>query len=47
MKLSNRMTAITNFVPQNSIVADIGTDHGLIPMYLIDNKISKKVIENH
>lgn len=44
MKLSNRMTAITNFVQQNSIVADIGTDHGFIPMYLIDNKISKKVI---
>lgn len=44
MKLSNRMIAITNFIPQNSIVADIGTDHGFIPMFLIDNKISKKVI---
>lgn len=44
MKLSNRMIAITNFIPQNSIVADIGTDHGFIPMFLIENNISKKVI---
>ena len=44
MKLSERLMAIANFVPKNSIVADIGTDHGYIPAYLIENKISKKVI---
>lgn len=44
MKLSNRLLSIVNFVPKNSIVADIGTDHGYIPVYLIENKISKKVI---
>lgn len=44
MKLSERLIAIANFVPNNSIVADIGTDHGYIPAYLIENKISKKVI---
>lgn len=44
MKLSERLLAIANLVPKNSIVADIGTDHGYIPAYLIENKISKKVI---
>ncbi|NLY86419.1 MAG: SAM-dependent methyltransferase [Tissierellia bacterium] len=44
MKLSNRLIAIANFVPKNSIVADIGTDHGYIPVYLVENNIAKKVI---
>ena len=44
MKLSERLLTIANLVPKNSIVADIGTDHGYIPAYLIENKISKKVI---
>lgn len=44
MKLSKRLESIANFVPSNSIVADIGTDHGYIPAYLIENNISKKVI---
>lgn len=44
MKLSERLNAIVNLVPNNTIVADIGTDHGYIPVYLIENKISKKVI---
>lgn len=44
MKLSERLIAIANLVPNNSIVADIGTDHGYIPAYLIENEISKKVI---
>lgn len=44
MKLSDRLQAIANFIPKNSLVGDIGTDHGYIPMYLIENGISKKVI---
>jgi len=44
MKLSNRLIAIANFIPKNSIVADIGTDHGYIPVYLVENNIAKKVI---
>lgn len=44
MMLSERLLAIANFVPKNSIVGDIGTDHGYLPVYLIENKISKKVI---
>lgn len=44
MKLSKRLESIANFVAENSIVADIGTDHGYIPVYLIENNISKRVI---
>ncbi len=44
MKLSARLQAIADFVPKDSIVGDIGTDHGYVPIYLIENNISKKVI---
>ena len=44
MNLSPRLMAMISFVPVNSIAADIGTDHGYIPVYLIKNGISKKVI---
>lgn len=44
MRLSKRLMAIAELVPENSIVADIGTDHAHIPAYLIKNNISKKVI---
>lgn len=44
MKLSKRLMTIADLVPKNSIVGDIGTDHGYIPAYLIQNNISKKVI---
>ncbi|WP_129596809.1 tRNA (adenine(22)-N(1))-methyltransferase [Anaerophilus nitritogenes] len=43
MKLTNRLLAITKFVKKGSVVADIGTDHGYIPVYLVTNNISKKV----
>lgn len=44
MKISPRLLAIEYFVKDHSIVADIGTDHGYIPVYLIKNNTSKKVI---
>ena len=44
MKLSIRLLSLASFITKNSIVADIGTDHGYIPMYLIENHISKYVI---
>lgn len=44
MKLDKRLRKIAEMVPQNSIVADIGTDHGYVPKYLIENEISKLVI---
>jgi len=44
MGISKRLKGIIDFVPKNSIVGDIGTDHGHIPTYLIKYNISKKVI---
>lgn len=39
-----RLEKIIQFVEFNSIVADIGTDHGLVPISLSKNKISKRII---
>ena len=44
MDLSNRLLEITKFVPKGSVVADIGTDHGYIPVYLVEKEISERVI---
>lgn len=44
MKLSPRLKVIADYVKSNSTVADVGTDHGYIPVYLIENNISKRVI---
>lgn len=44
MKLTPRLQTIANHVPQNTICADIGTDHAYIPIYLIKNQICSKII---
>jgi len=44
IKLSRRLSAVADLVEKNSIVADIGTDHGYIPAYLIINGISKAAL---
>lgn len=41
---SLRLKLIANLVDKNSIVADIGTDHGIVPIYLSKEEISKKII---
>ncbi|MEG0291218.1 MAG: class I SAM-dependent methyltransferase [Anaerovoracaceae bacterium] len=42
--LTNRLEAIANEIENGESMADIGTDHGYLPMYLFTNKISPKVI---
>lgn len=44
IKLSKRLEAISSLVPNNSKIIDIGCDHGLLDIYLYQNKISSKVI---
>ena len=48
MKLSQRLLTIASLFKEGSVVADIGADHGLLSIYLIENKIAKKVfaVEN-
>ncbi len=44
MKLSHRLETVASFVSEGSIAADIGTDHGYIPIYLVENGISPSAI---
>lgn len=37
MELSKRLQAVADLVGKNRVVADIGTDHGYIPIYLIES----------
>ena len=39
MKLTNRLLKIASLVGKNKRVADIGTDHGYIPVYLLNEGI--------
>ncbi len=40
MQLTKRLAAVANFVPRDAHVADIGTDHAYIPIYLVTNSIT-------
>lgn len=44
MILSKRLSAIAMNVPHVKTAADIGTDHGYIPVYLIKNKVADRVV---
>lgn len=44
MKLSHRLMAIASFVRKGSKIADIGTDHGYIPIYLVKEGISPSAL---
>lgn len=48
MKLSQRLLTIASFIKEGALVADIGADHGLLSIYLVENKHVKKVfaVEN-
>lgn len=42
--ISERLAAAAGFVPRGSRVADVGTDHGYIPVWLVKNGICESVI---
>lgn len=44
MELSKRLQFIVNHIEQCECIADIGTDHGYIPIYLIKNNLCAKSI---
>ena len=44
IRLSTRLKALANFIDDNSNMVDIGCDHGLLDIYLIQNKNNIKVI---
>jgi len=44
MKLTPRLQAIADKIPPGSAVADIGSDHAYIPVYLLVNRLARRVI---
>lgn len=44
MKITKRLEKIANLVEEGKSVIDIGTDHGLVPLYLAKNEISKDIL---
>lgn len=44
IRLSKRLTAITDLVTQGNIVCDVGTDHAHVPIYLIQAGIAPSAI---
>lgn len=44
MELSKRLYAVAGLVTEGASVADIGTDHGYIPIYLVQQGIASHVI---
>ncbi|MBK5262149.1 MAG: SAM-dependent methyltransferase [Peptostreptococcaceae bacterium] len=44
IKLSKRLEMIANLIDENETMADIGTDHGFLPVALWERGICKKII---
>lgn len=43
-KIDNRLLDIASFIDKCDIIADVGTDHGYLPIYLVNNNIADKAI---
>ena len=44
IKLSKRLSTVASFVRNGVIVADVGTDHAYLPIYLVQSKKAMKAI---
>jgi tRNA (adenine22-N1)-methyltransferase len=44
MKLTPRLQAVADFVEKGSAIADVGSDHGYLSVYLKENDMADKVI---
>ncbi len=42
--ISKRLKALVKFVDKDDSLADVGCDHGLLSIYLVENKLCKNVI---
>ncbi|MDD7770176.1 tRNA (adenine(22)-N(1))-methyltransferase [Suipraeoptans intestinalis] len=44
MELSKRLQAVADMIPPQAAVADIGTDHAYIPIYLTEHRLARRVV---
>ena len=44
LKLPKRLQAIADHIEKTASVTDVGTDHGLLPVYLAQNKLAHRII---
>ena len=44
IKLSNRLKALAEYIDAGATVADIGTDHGFLPVYLAQTDLARGII---
>lgn len=44
IEISKRLKMIASFVPAGSVLADVGTDHAYLPIYLVQNMSVNRVI---
>ena len=44
IKLPDRVKALTDYIDKKSAVADIGTDHGYLPVYLAQTGLAGRII---
>lgn len=44
MKITPRLDSIIKMIPNNTKVIDVGTDHGYVPVFLVENKICENAI---
>lgn len=43
-QLSKRLAAVAGFVPANTMLADIGSDHAYLPCYLVNKGVIQKAV---
>lgn len=44
IKISNRLIAVASLISEDCVLADVGTDHGFVPIYLMQQKRIKRAI---
>lgn len=43
-QLSKRLHTVASFVPNGSIIADIGSDHAYLPCYLVNKRVASRAV---